>query len=54
MALEALTGRVGVMREAGEPLPAPSSRDKAINDPTVSDGVAFLVHVEESASISSG
>ena len=42
------------MREAGEPVPAPSTRDKAINDPQFQDGVAFLVHVEEPASVSSG
>jgi hypothetical protein len=40
------------MREAGEPVPAPSTLDKAINDP-LQDGVTFLVHVEEPAQASS-
>ena len=53
LALEALTGHIGVMREAGEPVPAPSTLDKAINDPQFLDGVAFLVHVKEPAQASS-
>jgi predicted RNase H-like HicB family nuclease len=53
-ALEALTGHIVVMREAGEPVPAPSTLDKAINDPQFRDDVAFLVHVEEPPSVSSG
>ena len=52
LALEALTGHVGVMREAGEPVPAPSTLDKTINDPQFQDGVAFLVHTEERAQVS--
>ena len=51
-ALEALTGHIGVMREAGEPVPAPSTLDKAINHPQSRDGVAFLVHIEEPAQVS--
>ena len=53
LALEALTGHIGGMREAGEPVPAPPTLDKAINDPQFQDGVAFLVHVEEPAQVSS-
>ena len=52
MALEALTGHIGVMREAGEPVLAPSTLDKAINDP-LQDGVAFLVRIREPAQVSS-
>ena len=34
LALEALTGHIGVMREAGEPVPAPSTLDKVpVNTP---------------------
>jgi predicted RNase H-like HicB family nuclease len=33
LALEALTGHIGVMREAGEPVPAPSTLDEVMNDP---------------------
>jgi predicted RNase H-like HicB family nuclease len=33
LALEALTGRIGVMCEAGEPVLAPSTLDTAMNDP---------------------
>ena len=47
LALEALTRHIGVMREAGEPVPAPSTLDEGDKRPAVSDGVAFLVHVKE-------
>ena len=40
------------MPEAGEPVPAPSTLDKAINDPQFRDGVAFLVRIEEPAQVS--
>jgi predicted RNase H-like HicB family nuclease len=54
LALEALTGHIEVMREAGEPVPAPSTLEAAMSDPQLQDGVAFLVHVKEPASVSSG
>ena len=53
MALEALTGHIEVMREAGEPVPAPSTLDEAMSDPQFQDGVAFLVHLKEPAQVSS-
>ena len=54
LALEALTGHIGVRREAGEPVSALSTLDEVMDDPRFHDGVAFLVHVEELASVSSG
>jgi hypothetical protein len=48
-----LTGHIEVRREAEEPVPAPSTLDKATSDPQFQDGVAFLVHVEEPAQVSS-
>jgi len=53
LALEALTGHIGVMHEAGEPVPAPSTLDKAMSDPQFQDGVAFLVAIKEPAQVSS-
>jgi predicted RNase H-like HicB family nuclease len=54
LALESLTGHIGATRGAGGPVPAPSTLDKAINDPRFQDGVTFLVHhVEEPAQVSS-
>ena len=53
LALEPLTGHIGVMREAGEPVPAPSTLDEAMNDPRFQDGVAFLVVIKEPAQVSS-
>ncbi len=53
LALEALTGHIGVMREAGEPVPVPSTLDEAMSHPQFQDGVAFLVHVEEPVQASS-
>ena len=47
MALEALTGHIEVMREAGLPVPAPSSLDEVMRHPDFHDGVAFLVTVKE-------
>ena len=49
MALEALTGHIEVMREAGEPVPAPSSLEEAMNDPRFQDGIAFLIAIKEPA-----
>jgi len=48
-----LTGHIEVMREAGEPVPAPSTLDKVMSHPQFQDDVAFLVHVEEPAQASS-
>jgi predicted RNase H-like HicB family nuclease len=47
MALEALTGHIEVMHEAGEPIPDPSSLDEVMSRPDFQDGVAFLVSVRE-------
>ena len=47
MALEALTGHIGVMRETGEPVPDPSTLDEVMSNPDFQDGVAFLVSVKE-------
>jgi predicted RNase H-like HicB family nuclease len=47
MALEALTGHIEVMREAGLSVPAPSSLDEVMSHPDFHDGVAFLVTVKE-------
>jgi predicted RNase H-like HicB family nuclease len=54
LAIEALTGHIGVMREAGEPVPSPSTLDEAMSDPQFQDGDAFLVQVKEPASARSG
>jgi hypothetical protein len=54
LALEAFTGHIGVMREAGKTVLAPSTLDKAINDPQFQDGVALLASIKEPASLSSG
>jgi predicted RNase H-like HicB family nuclease len=53
LALEALTGHIGVMREAGEPVPAPSTLDKVMSHPQFQDDVAFLVRIKEQAQVSS-
>jgi len=53
LALEALTGHIGVMRASGEAILAPSTFDEVMNDPRFQDGVAFLVHVKEPAQVSS-
>ena len=47
MALEALTGHIDVMHEAGLPVPDPSSLDEVMRQPDFQDGVAFLVTVNE-------
>ena len=47
MALEALTGHIAVMHEAGEPVPDPSPLDEIMSNPDYRDGVAFLVSVKE-------
>lgn len=47
MALEAITGHIDVMREAGLPVPDPSSLDEVMSHPDFHDGVAFLVTVKE-------
>ena len=52
MALEALTGHIGVMRDTGEPVPAPSNFDEVTNDPRFQDGIAFLVPIKEPAQVS--
>jgi predicted RNase H-like HicB family nuclease len=44
MAIEALNGHIAVMRDGGEPIPAPSSLDTVMAQPDFHDGVAFLVH----------
>ena len=54
MALEALSGHIEVMREAGESVPAPSSLDKVMRHPQFRNGVAFLVRVKEQARVNSG
>ena len=53
MALEALTGHIEVMREGGEPVPAPSTLDKVMSHPQFQDDVAFLVPRKEPAQMSS-
>jgi HicB_like antitoxin of bacterial toxin-antitoxin system len=53
MALEALSGHIEVMREAGEPVPAPSSLDEVMRYPQFRNGVAFLVRVNEPARVNS-
>ena len=52
LALEALTGHIGVMRDTGEPVPAPSNFDEVMNDPRFQDGIAFLVPIKEPAQAS--
>lgn len=47
MALEALTGHIAIMHEAGEPVPDPSPLDEIMSNPDYQDGVAFLVSVKE-------
>ncbi len=47
MALEALTGHIDVMHEAGLPVPDPSSLDEVMRQPDFQDGMAFLVTVNE-------
>jgi len=42
MALEALTGHIGVMRDTGEPVPAPSNFDEVMNDPDFRTASRFL------------
>jgi predicted RNase H-like HicB family nuclease len=51
MALEALSGHIEVMREAGETVPAPSSLDEVMRHPQFRNGVAFLVRVNEPARV---
>lgn len=47
MALEALTGRIEVMRETGESVPEPSSLDEVMSYREFRDGMVFLVSVKE-------
>jgi predicted RNase H-like HicB family nuclease len=47
MALEALTGHIEVMREAGERIPEPSPLDEVMRNPDFQDGVGFLVSIKE-------
>ena len=47
MALEALRGHIEEMQAAGETIPRASSFDQVMSNPDFSDGVAFLVAVEE-------
>jgi predicted RNase H-like HicB family nuclease len=49
MAREALTGHIALMREAGAPLPEPSTLDQVMSDPQFRDGVAFLVNLGQPA-----
>ena len=49
MAIEALSGHIEVMREAGESVPTPSTPREVTIDPRFRDGVAFLVSVKEPA-----
>jgi predicted RNase H-like HicB family nuclease len=49
MALEALTGHIGVMRDSGEFIPAPSTFNEVMNDPRFQDGIGFLVPIREPA-----
>jgi hypothetical protein len=53
MALDALSGHVEVMREAGESAPTPSSLDEVMQHPQFRNGVAFLVGVNEPACVNS-
>jgi predicted RNase H-like HicB family nuclease len=53
MALEALSGHIEVMREAGESVPTPSSLDEVMRHPHFRNGVAFLVRVNEPARVNS-
>ena len=53
MALEALTGHIGVMRDTGDPVPAPSTFDEVMNDSRFRDGIAFLVPIKKPAQVSS-
>jgi predicted RNase H-like HicB family nuclease len=43
MAREALSGHIAPLREAGEPLPEPSTFDQVMGDPEFRDGAAFFV-----------
>ena len=54
MALEALSGHIEVMREAGESVATPSSLDEVMRHPRFRNGVAFLVRVKEPARVNSG
>ncbi len=54
MALEALTGHIEVMREAGEPAPVPFTFDEVINDARFRDGIAFLVRVDATTLVGTG
>jgi predicted RNase H-like HicB family nuclease len=49
MAREALRGHIALLREAGEPLPEPSTFDQVMSDPQFRDGTAFLVELEQPA-----
>ena len=53
MALEALSGHIEVMREAGESVPTPSSVGEVMLHPQFRNGVAFLVRVNEPARVNS-
>jgi predicted RNase H-like HicB family nuclease len=53
MALEALSGHIEAMREAGESAPTPSSLDEVMRHPQFRNGVAFLVGVNEPARVNS-
>jgi len=44
-----LSGHIALMREAGEPLPEPSTFDQVMSDPQFRDGTAFLVELEQPA-----
>jgi len=47
MAVEALTGHIGVMQEMDEAVSDPSSLDEVMSNPQFQDGVAFLVSIKE-------
>jgi predicted RNase H-like HicB family nuclease len=49
MAREALSGHIALMREAGKPLPEPSTFDQVMSDPQFRDGAAFFVNLEQPA-----
>lgn len=53
MALEALSGHIEVMREAGASLPTPSSLEEVMRHSQFRNGVAFLVRVNGPAPVNS-
>jgi len=52
--LEALSGHIEVMRDAGESVPAPSGLDEVMRHPQFRNGVAFLVRIKEPARVNPG